>query len=65
MAFTIVEHVIDGQHIRGYPHATRKRQEDVLKLVIKQYIPTTHNSIPGHDAITVIATHGIGFPKVR
>lgn len=64
MVFRVFEHTIDGQHIRGYAHSTRKRQEDILKLAIKQYVPTAYEPGQEHDAVTIIATHGIGFPKV-
>ncbi|KAI9714121.1 MAG: hypothetical protein M1828_001211 [Chrysothrix sp. TS-e1954] len=65
--FRVIEHTINGQHIREYPNATRRHQEDALKLAIKQYQPledakslTTQNS---DTAVTIIAGHGIGFPK--
>ncbi|KAL4934295.1 putative toxin biosynthesis protein [Aspergillus undulatus] len=37
--FRVVEHVLAGQHIREYPQSIKGRQETVLKLSIKQYIP--------------------------
>ena len=62
--FNIVEHVIPGQHIREYPNATKHRQEDVLQLSIKQYIPLNRPTYIPHDALTIIGAHGNGFPKV-
>lgn len=64
MAFRIVEHTVPGQHIRGYPSSTRRRQEDVLKLAIKRYIPSDFNEEAADNAITIIALHGLAFPKV-
>ena len=62
--FNVVEHVISGQHIREYPNATKHRQEDVLKLSIKQYVPSkTIDRVP-HNAVTIVGLHGNGFPKV-
>ena len=62
--FSIKSHVLPCQHIREYPRATRHRQEDVLYLDIKQYLPL--NSLnPQAGDVTIIAAHGNGFPKVR
>ena len=62
-AFTTVEHVINGQHIREYPNATRHRQEDAFQLAIKQYVPlNVPNPVP-ENAVTIIGVHGNGFPK--
>ncbi|KAJ5979562.1 toxin biosynthesis protein [Penicillium waksmanii] len=62
-SFKIVEHTIAGQHIREHPHSVRGRQEDVLQLAIKQYIPLGDaHSIPD-NAVTVIGVHGNGTPK--
>lgn len=60
--FHITEHVIDSQHIREYPHATR-RSEDALKLVVKKYTPKS-NPNPQPGDLTIIGAHGSGFPKV-
>ncbi|GLB14557.1 hypothetical protein AtubIFM61612_001988 [Aspergillus tubingensis] len=38
--FRVIEHTVPCQHIREYPAATRRTQEDVLHLAVKQYIPT-------------------------
>lgn len=60
--FTITEHVIDGQHIREYPHAT-KTGDDVMKLAVKRYTPKS-NPDPQPGDVTIIGAHGSGFPKV-
>ncbi|PQE04307.1 toxin biosynthesis protein [Rutstroemia sp. NJR-2017a BBW] len=60
--FNVFEHTIPCQHLREYPRSTRTRQEDVLKLAIKQYQPKSTNR-PLDDAITIVATHANGFPK--
>ncbi|MCJ1394724.1 hypothetical protein MMC18_007604 [Xylographa bjoerkii] len=60
--FHIQEHVIESQHIREYPGATRDSQEEVLKVHVKQYIPLdTSTILPG--AVTIIGAHANGFPK--
>ena len=61
--FRIQEHSIPGSHIRGYPRATADDQEDVLKIVIKQYTPKD-SSTPDEGDVTIIAAHANGFPKV-
>ena len=61
--FTVEEHVLDGQHIREYPRATIT-PDAPIKLAVKKYIPLdNHNPQPGD--VTIIGTHGAGFPKVR
>lgn len=64
MTLRVVEHVIPGQHIRGYPNSTRGRQEDVMKLAVKQYVPSDFEDEATNNAITIIALHGLAFPKV-
>jgi hypothetical protein len=61
--FQIIEHTIPCQHIREYPNGTKSRQEAVLQLAIKQYVPL-RRSKPREDAVTIIAGHANGFPKV-
>ncbi|KAK3692488.1 Alpha/beta hydrolase family-domain-containing protein [Podospora appendiculata] len=61
-AFDIKEHVVEGQHIREYPHATARSQEDVLRLAVKQYIPK-NNPNPQPGDITILASHANGFVK--
>ena len=63
-SFRIKEHVVEGQHIRGYHFATRHGDEDVIKLAVKQYIPL-HNPNPKPGDVTILAGHANGFPKVR
>ncbi|GFG23216.1 toxin biosynthesis protein, putative [Aspergillus udagawae] len=61
--FRIVEHIIPGQHIREHPHALKGRQEAALKLAIKQYIPLDQTDPIPENAVTIIGSHGNGFPK--
>ncbi|KAL9076003.1 MAG: hypothetical protein Q9157_003830 [Trypethelium eluteriae] len=60
--FRIREHVLPGQHIRHYPRSTANKQEDLIKFVIKQYIPL-RNADPPEGSITILAAHANGFPK--
>ncbi|KAL5366109.1 hypothetical protein BJX96DRAFT_182278 [Aspergillus floccosus] len=60
--FQVLEHWIPCQHIREYPDATSKRQEDVLYLAVKQYVPWD-NLNPSEGDISIIAAHGNGIPK--
>lgn len=60
--FLITEHVIDCQHIREYPRATRA-ENGVLKLAVKRYTPRS-NPNPQPGDVTIIGAHGSGFPKV-
>ncbi|PYH99135.1 toxin biosynthesis protein [Aspergillus ellipticus CBS 707.79] len=60
--FRIVEHIVECQHIREYPAATANGQEDVLNLVVKQYIPID-NPNPQPGDLTILAAHANGFPK--
>ena len=60
--FHIREHVIDGQHIREYPHATAA-PDATLKLSIKQYTPKD-NLEPQPGDVTIIAAQGTAMPKV-
>ena len=62
-SFHIVEHVVPCQHIRDYPHGTRDKQEAVLRLAIKQYIPLSNLS-PQEGDVTIIAAGASGMPKV-
>jgi hypothetical protein len=61
--FKIIEHVLDGQHIREYAQATAFKQEDALKIAIKQYIPLD-NPNPQPGDVTIIGAHANGYPKV-
>ncbi|PWY69736.1 alpha/beta-hydrolase [Aspergillus heteromorphus CBS 117.55] len=60
--FRVVEHIVECQHIREYPAATASSQEDVLNLVVKQYIPVDNPS-PRPGDVTILAAHANGFPK--
>lgn len=60
--FTITDHLVPANHIREYPGST-VNQEDVLKIHVKQYTPKRDGPVP-EDAITFIAAHGVGLPKV-
>ncbi|KAI1178388.1 Alpha/beta hydrolase family-domain-containing protein [Nemania sp. FL0916] len=60
--FHIKEHVVPGQHIREWPRATANRQEDVLQLHVKQYIPKDNPS-PQPGDVTILGAHANGFPK--
>lgn len=62
--FDIQSHVLPGQYIREYPAATADSQEDTLRLHVNQYTPANRQSCPA-GAVTVIAAHANGFPKVR
>ena len=63
--FNLQEHIIPCQHIREYPDATSGDQEAVLQLCVKQYIPKDQVQALASDAVTIIAAHANGFPKVR
>ena len=60
--FNIQTHVVPCQYIREYPRATANDQEETLHLHVKQYVPKDEFQIPG--AVTVVAAHANGFPKV-
>ncbi|KAI1304031.1 Alpha/beta hydrolase family-domain-containing protein [Xylaria venustula] len=60
--FHIKEHVVPGQHIREWPHATANSQEDVMNLHVKQYIPKDNPS-PQPGDVTILGAHANGFPK--
>lgn len=61
--FIVTEHFVPGCHIREYPGSTVS-QEDVLELHVKQYTPKNQPQHVPADAITFIAAHGVGLPKV-
>ena len=61
--FRIAEHTVPCQHIREYARATANKQEDVLHLAVKQYIPLD-NPNPSPGDLTIIAAHANGFVKV-
>ena len=61
--FKVNSHTLPCQHIREYPGATSKSQEDVLQLCVKQYTPLSNPS-PSPGDITIIGAHANAFPKV-
>ena len=60
--FRTVEHVVPTQHTRQNPWGTTPGHERDLKLVVKQYIPTSLCE-PQQGDITIIGAHANGFPK--
>ncbi|KAI0477680.1 prolyl aminopeptidase-like protein [Xylariaceae sp. FL0804] len=60
--FTVREHLVPAQHIREFPRATARSQEDVLHLAVKEYVPID-NPDPAPGDVTVLAAHANGFPK--
>ncbi|KAK4539286.1 hypothetical protein LTR36_000812 [Oleoguttula mirabilis] len=60
--FTVKTRRFPGQHVRQYLGATRDREEDVLYLEAKQYVPLS-NPQPQEGDITILATHAVSFPK--
>lgn len=61
--FQVIEHESSCQHLREYPNGLRPRSQGQLKLAIKQYKPL-HSQQPSEDAVTILAAHANGFPKV-
>ncbi|MCJ1360420.1 MAG: hypothetical protein MMC33_010425 [Icmadophila ericetorum] len=61
--FRVQERTCPVQHIREYPDATARNQNEVLHLSIKQYIPLDRAESPPSDALTIVAAHANGFPK--
>lgn len=63
--FRIRAHKVPACHIREYAGSTAARQEEELHLHVKQYTPLRALPEAGAgDALTVIAAHGVGLPKV-
>lgn len=60
--FAVHTHTFQGQHVRHNPGATRHREEDVLLLEAKQYIPID-NLNPKDGDVTVLGSHALGFSK--
>jgi hypothetical protein len=60
--FRVIKHSVNAQHIREYPAATAGRQEDVLQLAVKQYVPLSHPD-PQPGDLSIIGAHANGFPK--
>lgn len=61
-AYRVVEHTIPCSHTRGWSRGLANRQEDVLHLSVKQYIPID-NPKPQPGDVTILAAHACGFPK--
>lgn len=60
--FHVIEHSVNAQHIREHPAAIAGRQEDVLQLAVKQYVPRSNPS-PKPGDLSIIGAHANGFPK--
>ena len=60
--FEIIEHISPCQHIRGFPHSV-KSEDAILQLAVKEYRPL-RTIADDDEAVTIIAAHCIGFPKV-
>ena len=60
--FIVTEHWSPCSYVRGYPHSV-KSDDAVLQLAVKEYRPRNDAAVDD-DAITIIASHGVGFPKV-
>ncbi|KAJ5634794.1 hypothetical protein N7528_002636 [Penicillium herquei] len=59
--FQVIEHSIPCHSIREY-HRAGKRENPLLQLAIKQYIPL-NNTTPNPNDVTIIAGHANGIPK--
>ena len=59
--FSVTEHILPGQHIRGYPYSV-KSEPATVKLAIKEYRPLD-NIDPASGSVTVIAAHANGLVK--
>ena len=62
--FRIVEHTSPCQHIREYPNGLKRGKAPTMQIAVKQYIPL-NDLEPDEHAITIIAAHALGFPKVE
>lgn len=51
--FRITEHTVPGCHIREYAGSTAGRQEDVLRLHVKQYTPLNPPEPLSPEAVTI------------
>ncbi|XP_044715557.1 alpha/beta hydrolase family domain-containing protein [Hirsutella rhossiliensis] len=62
--FDVREHKVPACHIREYAGSTAASQEEVLYLHVKQYTPLPALSgAQEKDALTIIATNGVGLSK--
>jgi hypothetical protein len=60
--FVVTEHWSPAQLIREYPHGVKQDDADLF-LAVKEYRPRS-STTPSENAVTIIASHGNGFPKV-
>ena len=60
--FRCDKQTVPCQHIRGYPRSLAGKQEDVLQLEVKQYIPL-NNLSPQAGDVTILGAHSNAFPK--
>ena len=61
--FNVTSHIIPACYIREYAGSTVD-QEDQLHLHVKQYTPLDIPDPVPAGAVTIIAAHAVGFPKV-
>ena len=61
-AFKITEHIIECQHIREWPRAIARLQDDELYMVFKQYTPLSNLTRKDGD-LTIIAIPANATPK--
>ncbi|KAF2107831.1 Alpha/beta hydrolase family-domain-containing protein [Lophiotrema nucula] len=59
--FTVIEHTSPCQYVREYWHGARS-DDATLHLAVKEYRPKEPVA-ESEDAITIISSHGNGFPK--
>jgi hypothetical protein len=62
--FNLKEYALPGQHIREFARGTANKQDEVLMVAVKEYIPKD-NPEPKEGDVTIIGAHANGFPKVR
>ncbi|RAK95983.1 alpha/beta-hydrolase [Aspergillus ibericus CBS 121593] len=60
--FSVTDHIIPACYVREYAGSTVD-QEDQLHLHVKQYTPRDLPDPVPAGAVTIIATHAVGFPK--
>lgn len=62
--FTVKEHALPGSHVREYASITKDGKDHILELAVKQYTPKRQPSPLPANAVTILACHASGFPKV-
>jgi alpha-beta hydrolase superfamily lysophospholipase len=60
--FDVVEHISPSQYIRQHPWGA-KSDDAKLRLAVKEYRTRDSTTNDDEDAVTIIASHGNGFPK--